>query len=939
MEPPQGKTLEELWENSHLAAGNAAYLEYLYDAYLADPQSIEENWRAFFDSLKVEGSSDLGHSVAKESFRFSGRRPYKLESAKQRQQEAHQVSVLQLINAYRFRGHQKAQFNPIEVTDQATAIPELDLAYYGLTEEDLDSHFNSGSLTGPTYSTLREILHTLNRTYCGSIGAEYMHITDTEEKRWIQEFIESRRGDFALKFEEKKEILQQLTAAEGLEQYLHNKYLGQKRFSLEGADSLIPMLKSVLHHASAQGCKEVIIGMAHRGRLNVLVNIMGKTPNELFREFEGKIEHPEELTGDVKYHLGFSSDFSTPTGPLHVALAFNPSHLEIVGPVVEGSVRARQDRRQDKNGQLVIPVVIHGDAAFSGQGVVMETFNMSQSRGYSTKGTIHIVINNQIGFTTSVQADARSTIYCTDVAKMVNAPIFHVNGDDPEAVVFVAQLAIAYRNHFHKDIVIDLVCYRRHGHNEADEPMVTQPTMYQQIRHLATVRQQYFEKLLQENILAEGDGEYFMDKYLQALDKGHSVVSGVVLESHQSEYHFHKDWAPYLERMCSVTMNTGVALETLRDLYQKLQSLPADFQIHPQVKKIMDNRQLMIQGDKDLDWGMAETLAYATLINEGYPIRISGQDSGRGTFFHRHATLHNQANREVYIPLRNMAEEQADFLVINSLLSEAAVLAFEYGYATTNPKTLTIWEAQFGDFANGAQVVIDQFITAGEQKWDRLCGLVMFLPHGYEGQGPEHSSARLERYLQLCAQHNIQVCQPTTSAQIFHLLRRHMLMSCRKPLIVMTPKSLLRHKYAASPLAEFTNGQFKFIIPDDEGIPVENVRRIVLCSGKVYYDLIDKRNKDKRNDVAIIRIEQLYPFPEAVLRSELAKYPNVVEYVWCQEEPMNQGAWYSSQHHMRSVINHEPLHYAGRPSSAAPAVGLPAVHLQQLKQLIKDALG
>jgi 2-oxoglutarate dehydrogenase E1 component len=715
--------------------------------------------------------------------------------------------------------------------------------------------------------------------------------------------------------------------------------VGQKRFSLEGGDSLIPLLDELIKRSGTHGVKEVVIGMAHRGRLNVLINIVGKTAAELFQEFEGKAGKTSNGSGDVKYHQGFSSDLQVENNLVHVTLAFNPSHLEIVNPVVEGSVRARQQRSGDSEGDRVVPILIHGDAAFAGQGVVMETINMSQSHGFSTKGTVHVVVNNQIGFTTSYQKDARSTLYCTDIAKMVNAPIFHVNGDDPEAVIQVTQLAFDYRMNFHKDVVIDLVCYRRHGHSEADEPTATQPMMYKAIRNHLTTRAMYAERLAEEGVCDEQQSQQMMLDYRSRLDAGISVVDELVAPQ-QANYPYAVDWQPYLAQVCTAFLDTAIPLTRIKKLWEGLERLPDGFELNAYVAKIMDNRRKMAVGALPIDWGFAETTAYASLVTDGYGVRLSGQDSGRGTFFHRHAVLHNQKDRGLYVPLRNLADDQGSFLVIDSLLSEEAVLAFEYGYATTDPNTLVIWEAQFGDFANNAQVVIDQFISAGEQKWNRLCGLVMFLPHGMEGQGPEHSSARLERYLQLCAEQNIQVCVPTTPAQIFHLLRRQVMLKCRKPLIVMTPKSLLRHRLAVSALEDLTGGEFQPVIAEIDPLDENRVTRIVFCSGKVYYDLLEKRRELALEHTAIARIERLYPFPEVQMREVIDTYPNAEEIIWCQEEPQNQGAWFSSQHHLRSVLPQpDLLQYAGRPFSAAPAAGYTWLHLKQQHALVAQALG
>lgn len=933
-------TLQTLWATSPLASLNAAYLEQLYEDYLQHPDNIPVAWREYFAALpQVNGQeAEISHADIRSQFRAMGmhRQAAGTSSGAGVEHIHKQVRVLQLINAYRFRGHQQARLDPLALRETAV-IPELNLAYHELSEADFDSLFETGSLAaGKGKTTLKEIVDILNSTYCGSIGAEYMHLTSTVEKRWLQDQLEKIRGKPAYSPETKTKIYSHLNMAEGLERYLHSRYVGQKRFSLEGGDSLIPMLKSLIERAGKRGVEEMAISMAHRGRLNVLVNIMGKTPAELFKEFEGGVTNSNG-TGDVKYHMGFSSDILTEHGPVHVALAFNPSHLEIVAPVVEGSVRARQDRRKDKDGTKVVPVVIHGDAAFAGQGVVMENFNMSQSRGYSTKGTVHIIINNQIGFTTSNQEDARSTLYSSDVAKMVNAPILHVNADDPEAVVFITQLAMDYRATFFKDIVVDLVCYRRHGHSEADEPMATQPMMYKKVKQHPTTRDLYARSLMAQAVLQEPDIKSISDHYRSFLEAGDSVVDEL-MAGNKSQYPFTSDWSDYVGQEYLPDVKTAVSAELIQRMSSSLESLPEGFEVHPNVKKILDNRSKMAMGEMPVDWGFAETMAYATLLHDGFPVRLSGQDSGRGTFFHRHAVLHNQVDGEAYVPLRNLFEGQPNFLVINSVLSEEAVLAFEYGYSTTDPHTLTIWEAQFGDFANNAQVVIDQFISAGEQKWSRMCGLVMLLPHGLEGQGPEHSSARLERYLQLCGQHNMQVCMPTTASQIFHLLRRQMLMECRRPLIVMSPKSLLRHPAASSPFTELTEGEFRTVIPDKSEIDPQGVKRIILCSGKVFYDLQDKRQRDQHDDTAVIRIEQLYPFPVDLFEQELEKYPNVSKFVWCQEEPMNQGAWFSSQHHIRNIIGKQaPLEYAGRPFHAAPAVGSAKLHLKQQQELVEQA--
>lgn len=937
--------MQDLWENSMLDAGSAAWLEGLYESYLHNPNDVDSHWREYFGTLpRVNGTlKDTVHSEVREQFRQITQHrggtqlpPAQTASTAVLEHERKQVKVLQLINAYRFRGHQKADVDPLGRT-HTKPVEDLTLASYELGEMDLQTIFATGSLYGPDEATLQEIYNIISDAYCGSIGVEYMHITETGEKRWLQQRIETVRGKANLDSEEKINLLKRLTAAEGLEKYLHTKYVGQKRFSLEGGETLIPLIHELVRRSASHGMKEVVIGMAHRGRLNVLVNVMGKTPAELFSEFEGTKSHGE-YTGDVKYHLGFSSDLHTDKGDIHLALAFNPSHLEIVAPVVEGSARARQEHRDDAEGVEVLPIQIHGDAAFAGQGVVMETLQMSQSRGYSTKGSLHIVVNNQIGFTTSNIQDSRSTHYCTDVAKMVDAPIFHVNADDPEAVMLVTQIALDYRMAFKKDVVIDLICYRRHGHNEADEPAATQPMMYKKISALASTRMIYADKLSKNKTIPEGMADKFMGDYRDELDAGNCVVPGI-LNNGKSSYAFHINWRPYENTDQSEAAETAINMESLRLLCEQLEKRPAGFELQPRVEKIMQDRHKMAAGALEIDWGFAETLAYASLVTEGHAVRLSGQDSGRGTFFHRHAVWHNQIDGSAYVPLRNMSDEQANFLVIDSLLSEVAVLAFEFGYATAEPESLVIWEAQFGDFANGAQVVIDQFIVAGEQKWGRLCGLVMLLPHGFEGQGAEHSSARLERYLQLCAQNNIQVCVPSTPAQMFHMLRRQMLRKYRKPLIVMTPKSLLRHKLAVNTLDDICMGSFLSVIDEVDELPAENVKRVIMCSGKVYYDLLIQRRESDLQHVAIIRIEELYPFPFEALNIALEKYKNAEELIWCQEEPKNQGAWDYFEPRFAAKLDHQCMvEYVGREPSAAPAVGSAKVHAQQQKKLVREAL-
>ena len=932
--------MQAMRDNSQLFGMNDVFVEGLYEDYLANPASVSVEWRAYFEAMQAAPGAvhDVAHSPIQRAFAA-------LPAAASAPGAAHdvdvarkQVVVLQLINAHRFLGVRQANLDPLN-RHAKPEVPELDPAHYGLSEADMDTTFATGSLVGAARMTLREIMQLLRQTYCSSIGSEYMYISDIGQKRWIQQQIEGARGVPNYPAEQRRSILQRLTAAETLERYLHTKYVGQKRFSLEGGETLIPLLDHLLQRAGSQGVKETVIGMAHRGRLNVLVNILGKVPAMLFAEFEGK--HAEHLTsGDVKYHNGFSSDIAIPGGAMHVTLAFNPSHLEIVSPVVEGSVRARQHTRGDHDGSQVLPVLLHGDAAFSGQGVVMETLDLSQTRGYRTGGTVHIIINNQIGFTTSDARDTRSSLYCSDVAKMVEAPIFHVNADDPEAVLLVTEIALDYRMTYKRDVVIDLVCFRKLGHNEQDEPLVTQPFMYRYINQHPGTRALYAKRLAEAAVIAPDEPEAMIAAYRRTMDEG---VSPVQMATPDPRWNNTARWARFsLDAAWDQPVKTGVARERLQFLAERLTDLPANFKLHSRVEKIIADRRAMGRGELALDWGMAENLAYASLLTDGYPVRVSGQDCGRGTFFHRHAELHDQNRVKwqegLHVPLSNLTKEQADFVVINSILSEEAVLAFEYGYATAEPETLVIWEAQFGDFANGAQVVIDQFITSGEAKWGRLCGLVMLLPHGYEGQGAEHSSGRIERYLQLCADYNIQVCIPSTSAQMFHLLRRQMLRPYRKPLVVFTPKSLLRSKDAASPLDELVQGEFQVVIPEVDALDAGKVRRIIACSGKVYYDLLAARRERGIQDMVIIRLEQLYPFPHQLFEAQVAAYPNATEVVWCQEEPGNQGAWHRIQHyllrHMRPGMK---LGYALRPSSAAPAAGYLAVHTEQQKAVIAAA--
>jgi 2-oxoglutarate dehydrogenase E1 component len=936
---------ETMLKTGQLSGGNLDYVEGLYESWIADPASVPEEWQQYFSSLpRLNGKpqQDVSHAAVINQFRGMPRRNQLHAVAGSGglqgslEHEAKQVNLVQLISSYRTRGHQHARLDPLGLMHREE-VPDLKPEFHRLSTADHDTVYRTQPLSIPQKTArLSEIVAALQDIYCSSIGYEYMAIINLEEKQWIQDRIEGTGGKPNFSNETRLHILERLSAAEGLEKHLDSKYPGTKRFGLEGAESLIHALDDIIQRAGQNGTKEIVIAMAHRGRLNALVNTLGKNPSVLFDEFEGRARYNN--SGDVKYHQGFSSNIMTPGGEIHCSMAFNPSHLEIVCPVAVGSVRARQDRRKDPLGQTVLPILIHGDAAFAGQGVVMETFQMSQTRAYGTGGSVHIVLNNQVGFTTSRQEDSRSTEYCTDVAKMIQAPIFHVNGDDPEAVLFVAQLALDFRNKFRKDVVVDIICYRRRGHNETDEPASTQPLMYKIIRNLPSTRTLYAERLIKEGLLTQEEADAINTSYRKALDEGTHVVKSLVKAPNTALY---VDWRPYLGHVMSMPCDTTIRFDHLKQLGERILRLPEGFTVNRQVAKVLEDRAKMIKGEQPLDWGCAELLAYASLVDSNYKVRMTGQDVGRGTFSHRHAVLHDQNTGKTFVPLRFIGESQRKFVLYDSILSEEAVLAFEYGYATTRPDALVIWEAQFGDFANGAQVVIDQFLSSGEYKWERLCGLTLFLPHGYEGQGPEHSSARLERFLQLCAKENMQVCVPTTPAQVFHMLRRQVIRPLRKPLIVMTPKSLLRHKEAVSTLEELANGSFQNVIPETDALKPKQVKRLILCSGKVYYELRSKRRELELNDAAIVRLEQLYPFPEELLGEVIAPYVNLETVVWCQEEPQNMGAWYSSQHHMKNVIvKHNPklsLTYAGREASASPAAGYTALHNKEQQQLIKDA--
>ena len=932
--------------STYLFGGNAPYVEEMYENYLANPGSVPDNWREYFDALQhvpaVDGTDtkDVPHLPVVNAFaeraKQGGTRV--VMASADAEMGRKRTAAQQLIAAYRNVGQRWADLDPLKRTERP-AIPELEPSFYGFADADQETVFDtSNTFFGKNTMSLRELLNALRETYCGTVGAEYMYITDQTEKRWWQQKLESIRSKPVFTTERKKQILDRLTAAEGLERYLHTKYVGQKRFSLEGGESFIASMDELIQLAGEKGVQEIVIGMAHRGRLNVLVNTLGKMSGDLFAEFDHTA--PEDLpAGDVKYHQGFSSDISTRGGPVHLSLAFDPSHLEIVNPVVEGSVRARMDRRGDPLGKEVLPVLVHGDAAFAGQGVNQETLALAATRGYTTGGTVHLIINNQIGFTTSDPRDLRSTLYCTDIVKGVESPVLHVNGDDPEAVVLATQLALEYRMEFRKDVVVDIICFRKLGHNEQDTPALTQPLMYKKISAHPGTRKLYGDKLVAQGVLQADGPDGMVKTYRAAMDAGKHTIDPV-LTNFKSKHAV--DWAPFVGKKWTDSADTALPLAEWKRMGQKITTIPAHVTPHNLVKRVLEDRAAMGRGESNVDWGMGEHMAFASLVASGYPVRLSGEDSGRGTFTHRHAVIHDQ-NRErwdtgTYVPLQNVADNQAPFEVIDSILSEEAVLGFEYGYASAEPNTLVIWEAQFGDFANGAQVVIDQFIASGEVKWGRVNGITLMLPHGYEGQGPEHSSARVERFMQLAADTNMGIVQPTTASQIFHVIRRQMVRDLRKPLVIFTPKSLLRNKEATSPLSEFTKGGFQTVIGEVKELKADKVKRVIACSGKVYYDLVKRREEKGSDDVAVVRVEQLYPFPHKAFAAELKKYPNATDVVWCQDEPQNQGAWFFIQHNIHENMHEgQKLGYAGRAASASPAVGYAHLHQDQQKALIDAA--
>ena len=929
-------SMKELWESSHTSAGHSAYLESLYETYISDPDSLSNEWIEFFKHLPHHPTSngEISHQNIVKEFKNISRK----NTVSKTSVDVRQGKVIRLIQAYRNRGHLLATLDPLGLMER-DKIDDLNIEFHGLSDNDLDEEFYTDTFIPDNEKMkLRDILKSLKEIYCGNIGLECNHIMETEERRWFQRKFENKLQEYSFSKKERLNIYERLNSAEGLAKYLSAKYPGMKRFGIDGAESLVPLVENVIQNFGSMGANQICFGMAHRGRLNLLVNVLGKLPSELFSAFDEDFELDGASTGDVKYHLGFSSNFETSGGEVHVSLFNNPSHLEIVDPVVIGSVRARQDRIGDLDRSKVVPVLLHGDASFSGQGVVMESLQMSQTRGFNVGGTVHIIVNNQIGFTTSNKLDSRSTDYSSDVAKIIQAPVIHVNGDDPEMVINAAKIACKYRNKFKKDIVLDLFCYRRRGHNEADDPSATQPKMYSKISKHPSVLSQYEENLISSGVLTTDKANKIKKEYRKSLEGGKTVAKNLAQKPNDKLWF---DWQPYMGIKWWPKVDTSFNKKDFESLGVDICEVPETFNIGKQASKIFKDRLDITKTKTMANWGYAEIMAYATLLSEGYPIRITGQDVRRGTFSHRHACVFDAQTGDGYIPLATIAEKHnTKFDIYDSLLSEEAVLAFEYGYSATWPSGLTIWEAQFGDFANGAQVVIDQFIVSAQHKWERLSGLVMLLPHGYEGQGPEHSSARIERFLQLCASENIQVCVPSTPSQIFHLLRRQVLRKMRTPLVVISPKSLLRNPSAVSSTKELYQGSFSCVI--DDNIKKEKVKKVIMCSGKVFYDLYKKREESNIDEIALIRIEQLYPFPYDDLEEILTKYENVTEFVWCQEEPLNQGAWFSHRHRIQRVIDRidpeKEVSLVSRPAAAAPAVGLMKLHLQQQEDLVKEAL-
>ena len=948
-------TRREFEQTSFLYGGNGSFIEELFARYLIDPDGIDQSWRTYFDLLDTEERSQFEQSRlalrrqpasifgAAANTNVASAAP-SLDSDQGKSLIRDHLRVIMLIRAYRVRGHLISNLDPLGLSHHEHH-PELDYKTYGFTDADLDREFYLDFVLGLEKATLRHIVEVLRKTYSSTVGIEFLHIQDPDQKSWLQQRIEGARGLFDATAQDKREILEHLTETEGFEQFLQVKYPGTKRFGLDGGESAIPALETMIRGAADLGCDEIVIGMPHRGRLNVLANVMGKPYSAIFSEFQGGMSTDDVLgSGDVKYHLGTSTDRVLPNGrQIHLSLTANPSHLEAVDPVVMGKVRAKQRQKGDSERSRTMGILMHGDAAFAGQGVVHECLEMSELKGYRVGGTIHLIVNNQIGFTTS-PAYARSSPYPSDVARGVQAPIFHVNGDDPVAVTHVAQLAIEFRQRFKKDVIIDMWCYRRHGHNEGDEPGFTQPLMYKTIAQHPTVRQVYARNLERAKVIEPGVGQEILDTFTHQLEAAHEAARSY--KTNRADW-LEGAWsglkAPPMEYQRG---STAVPIDLLKEVGTKMTEIPESVQIHPRLKRVIGQRRKAIDASAGIDWATAEHLAFGTLLTEGYPIRLSGQDVGRGTFSQRHATIYDQNTEEKYLPLSHLRKNQASFEVIDSFLSEEGVLGFEYGYTLADPNCLTIWEAQFGDFANGAQVYFDQFISSGEKKWLRLSGLVCMLPHGMEGQGPEHSSARLERYLQLYAEDNIQVCYPSTPASHFHMMRRQLHRDFRKPLIIMTPKSLLRHKRCTSTLEDMGPGtSFHRVMYDRPPSDADRkMERVVVCTGKVYYDLLQAcEDQGLRDKVALIRMEQIAPFPEGVLTEELERYPKNAKYIWCQEEPRNMGAWFFTAPRIENVmeslgIEQRRLTYAGRPPAASPATGFNAQHQREQKILVDHAI-
>ena len=940
---------ETLLDPSVLSGLNSTYIADLYEKWLDDPSNVDSNWRGWFENLKSNGSFNDVPNWAKGKPFTSDITPDENKNKTLTNDQVRQASIdslraVMMIRAYRARGHLEAKTDPLELAE-SIEHPELSPEFYGFTKDDYDRPIFIDNVLGLETATLDQILSTLRDTYCGSIGVEYLHIQDPDQKSWIQQRIENIRNQTEFTDKGKKAIYERLVDAESFERFLNKKYTGTKRFGLDGSESVIPAIEQIAKRGSQLGLEEIVIGMAHRGRLNVLNNVLQKPFRAIISEFMGNPSNPEETggSGDVKYHMGSSSDREFDGVNIHFTLNANPSHLEVVNPVVIGRVRAKQNQRKDSERKKVLGLLIHGDAAFAGQGILAETFDFAELRSYKTGGTLHLIINNQIGFTTA-PAYSRSSPYCTDVAKIVMAPIFHVNADDPESVVHVSRIATEFRQKFSADAVIDIIGYRRYGHNEGDEPSFTQPIMYRKISNHPFVTKIYAEKLISENKISEQESKNIYDKRNDFLEEEFQAGNSYLPNK--------ADWlegkwsglkkAPGLEERRG---STGVKIDKLKSIGKMMTTVPEKFEVHRKLQRVLDNRKRAIESSNNIDWSTSEQLAFGTLLMEGNPVRLSGQDCGRGTFSQRHAVFIDQNSEDRYIPLANISNNQGSFEVIDSPLSEAGVLGFEYGFSQAEPNALVMWEAQFGDFANGAQVIVDQFISSGEAKWLRMSGLVMLLPHGYEGQGPEHSSARLERYLRLCAEDNIQVVNCTTPANYFHVLRRQLCRDFRKPLIVMTPKSLLRNKLCVSNLSEMETGtSFHRVIEDkDKQVKDKDIQRVIICSGKIYYDLFEERKKNKLYNIRILRLEQIYPFPKNSLQKFLSKTPQA-EVIWCQEEPENMGSWSFIDRRLEAVLvnsnckYNRPI-YAGRPEAASPATGTMSRHLREQKLLVNQALG